>query len=47
MSALRSIRAKLDKIDALLIKAIWKRRQARPRAYPILETAGIELEFGP
>ena len=45
MIALRSIRAKLDEIDALLIRALWRRRQARPRAYPMIN-AGIELEFG-
>jgi hypothetical protein len=43
MTALRSIRAKLDEIA--VFGARWK-RQARPRAYPTIENAGIELEFG-
>jgi hypothetical protein len=46
MTALRSIRAKLDEIDALLIRALWRKRQARPRAYPTIENAGIVWEFG-
>lgn len=45
MSALRSIRAKLDEIAVLLIEASRRKRRSRPFVLPTIQGGGVEIQW--